>query len=304
MALHVMKPDGYKKEVIHNAVGLSKENIWIFWSIDMATPVVINSSRQDITIETEGVLQQLASVDNDTPWLVMGDFNCVLRNEEKKGGREPRTLVINDFSDWMEDNDLFEADFLDSKYTWANVSDHSTLIGFPFANPRIKRAPFRVQKMWFSHQDFMRMVIESWNAPVSGSPFFIYPFNLKRLKATMKEWNLQVFGNVYAKLKQAKLTMEVALRISDEDPEDIAKINSAKEASVTLQEIRSQQSIMLKQKFRNKWLTDGSSNTSFFHANIRTRRSSDLISELVDDNGNTLNDFDQIRNYAVSFFES
>ncbi|XP_026400385.1 uncharacterized protein LOC113296291 [Papaver somniferum] len=202
--------------------------------------VVVNTSRQAITIETEGVLvsfvhascfqvtrrrlwQQLSSVDNNTPCLVMGDFNCVLRNDEKKGGCEPRTSVINDFSDWMDDNDLFEVDFLGSKFTWANgqsgvrrilckmdraiinevclnkfenlrckvlpreVSDHSSLIGFPFSNPRPKRAPFRVQKMWFSHPDFMRMVIESWNAQVSGSPAFIFPYKLKRLKAAMKE---------------------------------------------------------------------------------------------------------------------
>ncbi|XP_026445243.1 uncharacterized protein LOC113345785 [Papaver somniferum] len=98
--------------------------------------------------------------------------------------------------------------------------------------------------------------------------------------------------------------MKLALSIYDEDPEDVTKLNSAKEASVILQEIRAQQSIMLKKKSRNKWLMEGSSNTSFFHANIRTRRSNNMISELVDDNGNVLMDCDQIRDYAVSFFGS
>ncbi|XP_026445438.1 uncharacterized protein LOC113346047 [Papaver somniferum] len=323
----------------------------------MTTPVVINSSRQAISIETEGVLisfvhascfqvtrrslwQQLSSVDNNTPRLVMGDFNCVLHNDENKGGCEPRTSAINEFSDWLDDNNLFEADSLGSKYTWANgqsgvhrilckldravineawltkfenwrckalpreVYDHSTLISYPFVNSRPKRAPFRVQKMWFTHPDFMRMVMESWNAPVSGSPTYIYPFKLKRIKADMKEWNLRVLGNINARLKHAKLIMEVALHISDEDPEDVTKLNFAKEASVTLQEILMHQSIMLKQKSRNKWLTNGASNTSFFHANIPTRRSSNMISELVDDDGNILSNCDQIRDYTVSYFES
>ncbi|XP_026437318.1 uncharacterized protein LOC113335496 [Papaver somniferum] len=148
------------------------------------------------------------------------------------------------------------------------------------------------------------MVSDCWNAPVTGSPPFIYRFKLKRLKAVMKDWNLHVFGNIFAKLKQAELTMEVALRISDEDPEDITKLNSAKEASVILQEIRSHHVTMLKQKSRNKWLLEGASNTSFFHANIRMRRSSNMISELVDDNGAVITDCDQIRDYTVSFFES
>ncbi|XP_026417280.1 uncharacterized protein LOC113312758 [Papaver somniferum] len=299
--LHI---DGYKKEIIHSSLvflkgtsGFSGRMIWL---------------HRCFQVHRRRLWQQLSSSDISIPWLVIGDFNCVLRNVEKKRGREPRTSVINEFSNWMEDNDLFEAYFLGSNFTWANgqsgvrrilckldraiineawlskfenwrckdlpreVFDHSPLIGFTFANSRPKRAPFRVQKMWFSHPDFMRMVIESWNAPVSGSPAFIFTFKLKRLKASMKECNLRVFGNVYAKLKQEKLTMEVALRISDEDPEDITKLNYAKEASMTLQEIRSQQSIM----------------------------SSNLISELVDENGNVLTDYDQIRNHTVSFFES
>ncbi|XP_026433434.1 uncharacterized protein LOC113330842 [Papaver somniferum] len=269
-----------------------------------------------------------------------GDFNCVLRNEEKRGGREPRTSVINEFADWMDDNDLFEADSLGSKFTWANgqsgvrrilckldralineawlnnfenwrckalpreVSDHSAIIGFPITFLRPKRAPFRFQKMWFVHKDFMKLVKENWNAPVLGSPAFIFPFKLKRLKNGLKEWNMRVFGNVHARFKQAKLTLEVALRISDEDPEDVSKLNAAKDASITLQDIIAQQAIMLKRKSRSKWLLEGASNTSFFHANIRTRRSNNMISELVDGNGNVLTDFEQIRDHVVSFYDT
>ncbi|XP_026378634.1 uncharacterized protein LOC113273080 [Papaver somniferum] len=352
--LHI---SGYMRNVIHNSVGRLKGNIWIFWSEEMVMPNVINSSKQAVTIEVDGVMisfihasciqvtirnlwQQLSSRDCTTPWLVMGDFNYVLHNEEKRGGREPRTSVINEFADWMDDNDLFEADSLGSKFTWANgqsgvrrilckldralineawlnkfenwrckalpreVSDHSAIIGFPITFLRPKRAPFRFQKMWFVHNDFMRLVKENWNAPVLGSPAFIFPFKLKRLKIGLKEWNMRVFGNVHARFKQAKLTLEVALRISDEDPEDVSKLNAAKDASIILQDIRAQQAIMLKQKTRSKWLLEGASNTSFFHANTKTRRSNNMISELVDGNGNVLTDFEQIRDHVVSFYEA
>ncbi|XP_026445215.1 uncharacterized protein LOC113345756 [Papaver somniferum] len=215
---------------------------------------------------------------------------------KKKGGKQPLTSAINDFSDWMDDNDLFEDDSSGCKYTWVNGQYGVRRILCKLDLAVIdERAPFRVQKMWFTHSNFLLMVMESWNAPFSDSSAFIFPYKLKRLKDAMNEWDLRAFGNVYARLKHAKLSMEVALRISDEDPKDITKLNSSKEASIILQEIRMQQSIMLKQKSKNDWLTEGASNTSFFHANIRTDRSSNMISELVDDIGNVLSNCDQIR---------
>ncbi|XP_026428608.1 uncharacterized protein LOC113324501 [Papaver somniferum] len=223
--------------------------------------------KKAITVKTEGVFiscvhasyiqvfrrrlwSQLSVVDSNSPWMVIGDFNCVLRNDEKRGGRDVHTSSMNEFNDWMEGNGLFEADSLGSK-------------------PR--RAPFRFQKMWFTHPDFLKMVETSWNTPVYGNPDFIFPFKLKRLKAAMKLWNQQ---------------------------------NEMKDALVAVQEVRMQQHIMLKQKSRNKWILEGSSNTSYFHSTINTRRSVNTISELVTDDGSLIIDPDQLRDHVVSYYEN
>ncbi|XP_026442635.1 uncharacterized protein LOC113342252 [Papaver somniferum] len=345
----------FTKTAIHNSTS-SLGNFWILWSEEIEEPVVINMTRQAITVKTEGVMisfvhasyiqvfrwrlwSQLAAVDSITPWLIMGDFNCVLRNDEKKGGREPRTSCISEFSDWMEENNLFEADSLGSKFTWTNgqsgggrilsnldraiinepwlakflnwrckalpreVSDHSTLIGYPFVSPRPRRAPFRIQKMWFMHPDFLRMVEASWNAPVYGNPDFIFPFKLKRLKEVMKLWNQQVFGNVNARLKQAQLKFEVESRNSDEDTFKSSKLNVMKDALVDVQDVQMQHHIMLKQKSRNKWLLEGSSNTSYFHSTINIRRSTNTISELVTEEGTTITETDQLRNHESQMLD-
>ncbi|XP_026399699.1 uncharacterized protein LOC113295582 [Papaver somniferum] len=252
-----------------------------------------------------------------------------------KGGLEVRSSVIDDFGDWMDDNNLFESDSLGSKFTWCNrksgtrciiskldcaiinaawlakfenwwckalpreVSDHSTLLGYPFSVPRPCRAPFRVQKMWFLHGDFLRMVNENWTLSVHGSPDFIFPYKLKRLKIAMKDWNLRIFGNVNSRLKQDQLRFETTALISGEDPSNTAKLNAMK----TLGDTRLQQLTMLKQKSRNKWLVEGSSNSSFFHNSIRMRKSSNTISELVDMNGTCLKNYEQLRNHVVQFYE-
>ncbi|XP_026442655.1 uncharacterized protein LOC113342278 [Papaver somniferum] len=294
------------------------------WSLGIADPVVVNFSKQAITIGVDGVhisLVHAISVQTtrrnlwrqldmgalQLPWLAIGDFNCVLRNDEKKGGATPRTAVVNEFSDWLDDNGLFEAECLGCKFTWSNrqsgvhriisrldravinefwlnrfenwqckalpreVSDHSPLIGFPFVNTRPRRAPFRVQKMWFGHPDFMRMVEDSWKEPIVGSPTFIYPQNLKRLEISMKLWNQEVFGNVNVRLKQAQDRLESSMRLSDEDPSDVDKLNSMRSVAVEVNDIR---------------------------------MSSNIISELVDANGVTATDCNQIRNLIVDYYEA
>ncbi|XP_026428619.1 uncharacterized protein LOC113324511 [Papaver somniferum] len=146
------------------------------------------------------------------------------------------------------------------------------------------------------------MVQDSWNAPLEGNPTYVFAQKLKRLKAYMKVWNQQVFGNVYVRLKQAQLRLQNALRIADENPFDLHKNNVMKEVSVEVNNIRMQLATMLKQKSKNQWLVEGASNTSFFHNNIRILRSSNAISELVDDHGVTISDCDHIRDLAVNYF--
>ncbi|XP_026459833.1 uncharacterized protein LOC113360526 [Papaver somniferum] len=350
-----LQMEGFSPDIIHNSSVSGIANLWVYFLNEISSSVV-NMSKQAITIEVEGVhisfvharyvqvtrrslWQQLSVQDTTTPWLVMGDFNCILRLDEKKGGLEPSTSAINEFSDWMHDNNLFEADSLGTKFTWTNrksgsdriirklditvinyawlakyenlrckalpreVSDHSTLLGYPFVVSRPKRAPFRIQKMWFLHSDFIRMVQDSWNMPVHGLPDFIFPFKLKRLKGVMKEWNLLVFGNIHSRLKQDQLRFETVARISDEDPTDIAKLNIMKDVMNTLGETKLQHTTMLKQKSRNQWLVEGSSNSNFFHNSIRIRRSSNTIYELVDSNGATISDYDQLRDHVVNYYE-
>ncbi|XP_026420067.1 uncharacterized protein LOC113316049 [Papaver somniferum] len=92
--------------------------------------------------------------------------------------------------------------------------------------------------------------------------------------------------------------------LSDEDPSDIDKLNLMRTVAVEVNDIRMQQITMLKQKSRNQWLIEGGSNSSFFHNSICIRMSSNTISELVDANGVTLTDCDQIHNLIVDYYEA
>ncbi|XP_026445198.1 uncharacterized protein LOC113345731 [Papaver somniferum] len=67
-------------------------------------------------------------------------------------------------------------------------------------------------------------------------------------------------------------------------------------------DIHIQLETMLKQKSRNQWVVERESNSSFFHNSIKIRRSSNTISELVNENGVTISKCNQIKDLAVNYF--
>ncbi|XP_026450923.1 uncharacterized protein LOC113351073 [Papaver somniferum] len=228
---------GFENKAIHNSTVGSIGNIWILWKDVFDQPEVINTSRQAITIKVDGVFmsfvhasyiqvfrrrlwQQLSLHDLTVPWLIMGDFNCVLHGDEKKGGHEPRPSCINEFSDWMDNNNLFEADSLGCKLPWTNGQS-----GTRHILSKLDRA----------------IINEAWITKFANWRF-------EAFESSMKLWNQTVFGNVNTRFKQAQLKFEVACRNSDEHPHDVAKLNVMKNALVVVQDVRMQQHIMLKKK--------------------------------------------------------
>ncbi|XP_026433532.1 uncharacterized protein LOC113330952 [Papaver somniferum] len=243
---------GFMRKAVHNSSMHNIGNLWILWSANIEEPVVVNMTRQAITVRTEGVLisfvhasyiqvfrrrlwSQLSAVDTTTPWLIMGDFNCVLRQDEKKGSRE---------------------------FTWTNG------------------------------QSGVSRILSKLDRAIINEPW---------LKEAIKLWNQTVVGNVNARLKQAQLKFEVACRNSDEDPFTTSKLNIMKDSLVAVQYVRMQHLTMLKQQARNRWILEGSSNTSFFHSNINIRRSANTISELVTEDGVTISEPIQLHDHVLAW---
>lgn len=58
--------------------------------------------------------------------------------------------------------------------------------------------------MWASHPTFMDLVRGSWELPFYASPMCTLVGKLKRLKQELKEWNKNVFGNLFRNLSAAE----------------------------------------------------------------------------------------------------
>ncbi|KAH0633697.1 hypothetical protein KY289_036658 [Solanum tuberosum] len=62
------------------------------------------------------------------PWLMCGDFNQVMSQNEKWGGRPINYTRANRFSTCMNHCDLVDLGFKGSKYTWSNHRKKDSLI--------------------------------------------------------------------------------------------------------------------------------------------------------------------------------
>ncbi|KAH7842530.1 hypothetical protein Vadar_006447 [Vaccinium darrowii] len=54
------------------------------------------------------------------PWVLMGDFNCILSNEEKWGGEEKAEWEMADFRNFVADSGLIDIGYVGYPYTWNN----------------------------------------------------------------------------------------------------------------------------------------------------------------------------------------
>jgi hypothetical protein len=60
----------------------------------------------------------------------------------------------------------------------------------------------------------------------------------------------------------------------------------------------------LKHKARNQWLQLGDQNNSFFHRSLKVRNARNTTNYLWDENGNKVDDVDQIKKVAMDIYKN
>ncbi len=161
--------------------------------------------------ESWALLKHLSGMDG-LPWCCLGDFNEILRVNEKYGGRERSLRQILDFQEAVNTCNLVDLGFHGAKYTWTNnrdddaniqgrldralatapwldffprysvshlsvsVSDHLALVVSTVSGTftsRRKKIVRRFEEKWATNPDCEKLIQESWMQPVNvGSPMF------------------------------------------------------------------------------------------------------------------------------------
>ena len=139
------------------------------------------------------------------PWIFVGDFNAILGAHERRGRRLPSSISCNDFHGWTNVNLLLHLDTVAVHFTWYNGRlssdtvaqrldraicneawtdfwrgttctaqvrihyDHNPLLLKMDTSTHGKRTSFKFFKVWTTHEDCRRLVLETWNKNCVGT---------------------------------------------------------------------------------------------------------------------------------------
>eukprot|EP00253_Pinus_taeda_P010319 PITA_10319 len=270
-----------------------------------------------------------------------GDFNMITTLLEKKGGLRKLGRDAEAFVSFIESTKLVDVIPKSGSFTWNNrrggdkliasrldrflISESILLDGtiiesdilpsggsdhWPVSlmvevsgTPRNK--PFRFEKFWLDHPNFQEMIKKCWSEPLegSGSKMFNLQRKLKLTKQHIKDWNKNVFGNIF----QEKIILENKLeQLHKQGIGGNLSAEALEQERLLSQQWHSrcaQEETLWKQKSRIQWLKEGEMNTKFFHRTALDRRSNNRILELKSETGEMLKNHNEISARLTDHFK-
>ncbi|VFQ82606.1 unnamed protein product [Cuscuta campestris] len=271
-------------------------------------------------------------------WIIGGDFNTIASLTEFKGKCIPSTQGMEDFSECISNCNLITLEPKGGLFTWSRTrsqgrtlrrldriltnlcllayydevslkhlskfnSDHKPLLVHCSKTTPTGPRPFRFLNAWTLHDTFHSMVQKTWDNLPTIEGMRGLANKLSSLKAALKTWNKETFGDIFSQLQQAEdkaleAEKEFEINPSQENIEIMQKANAALIYSTNL-EVQ-----YWKQKANIRWLEKGDSNSKLFQAYVKGKKKKLSISHIIKPNGAGTSNPLEIKTEAISFFEN
>ncbi|XP_071909708.1 uncharacterized protein [Coffea arabica] len=322
-------------------IGESPQHLTVHIQSQMfPSPVILSGIHAKCTAQERQVLwaDLLRDKPASAPWFLVGDFNVIISESEKRGGLPFRAREGVDFLQFMAEAGVSDVSFSGSRFTWCNnrpgttriwkrldrllvngaalhlqhqvavqhlgrdPSDHSPLLLSVVTRLDDKPRPFRFLNFWTMHKGFLDVVRACWTLPVSGPPMQVLALKLRGAKQALRQWSRQAFGDIFATVRGAEQEVMEAERRYDLDPTGMLR-SELHQAQARLRYALSVEEDYWRQKARVKWLREGDNNTKFFHSVVAEKKRRAMIHRVRGVDGEWAEEEAQIGEAAVNFFQ-
>ncbi|GKV25513.1 hypothetical protein SLEP1_g34945 [Rubroshorea leprosula] len=268
------------------------------------------------------------------PWIIAGDFNDVTEQGEKFGGNPINQLRVNAYLSCMCDCGMMDMGYVGGKYTWVNmrnsriirerldrfwcnsscrtlfpeatvyhlprlISDHNPiLLNLTPRIPSIGKRPFRYEKFWFDHPDFIDIVDRIWSHPHSNTSSC-----LASTMTSIKLWSRDTFGNLFKRKKVILARLE-GIHKSLSINHNNFLFDLEKDLSHEYSDILKCEADLWFLKSRSDWIVDGDKNSRFFHITTMRHRAMNRIHGLNNLEGDWITDSVQLNHMVTNYFST
>ncbi|KAL0289025.1 UNVERIFIED_CONTAM: hypothetical protein Sradi_7082600, partial [Sesamum radiatum] len=162
-----------------------------------------------------------------------------------------------------------------NKVPWIVGGDFNTML-------HTQKIEKELSAAWALIEDFNDMVLDSGltDAGFEGEPFawsnkrgygmYRLQHKLYRLKNNLKQWNMDIFGNAFSLVDQAKAAANEVEKQFDRLPSKANLINLNKQNAALVQALNLE-SEFWREKPNCKWLEAGERNIKFFHSSVKKK---------------------------------
>ncbi|KAB1998914.1 hypothetical protein ES319_D12G123600v1, partial [Gossypium barbadense] len=273
-------------------------------------------------------------------WVIGGDFNAILNDAEKEGGRKGLRAQMNEFKAVMDEMALVDIKPDSGWFTWVNNREEGRLIKerldrFLTSVAVVENFPFIATKVLRQTQsDHDAIILDLWGRKPKPFPkdkrlcfnFDVcwvgnkeaknvierawnnegtdYGDKMDRVRSALGPWQCKKFGKM--KNEMRKLEKQIEVVIDSASKADSGK--TLKETRRRLDFLYTKEESYWAQRSRSRWLREGDRNTRFFHAKATGRLKKNNIERLKDAEGNWVTNSKEIckvaKDYFVSLFRS
>ncbi|XP_042969188.1 uncharacterized protein LOC122301898 [Carya illinoinensis] len=326
----------WDKSVDVNVVRMSDQFIMAKiseWSTDILLTFVYAKCNYGLCRQLWKDLEEEAQM--NLPWMILGDFNVIRTNDERRGGAARPMIAMEEFNSWISGCGLLEISSQGNRLTWCNgqeglakcwawldrefintqllellpqtlltylernTSDHSPMIvSYDQNYQRYGPTPFRFQQMWMEHKDFFTLAKKCWEKEETGRGLEKLAFKLKQV---LKTWNKEKFGRVETVIRELEQRIE-ALDLHLQEGYEEAVEQDLLISKMELETWKKREESMLAQKAKVKWLRARDNNTRFFHSVLK-RRQQNQVNQMLKADGTSFESPEAVHKGAVTYFQ-